>query len=506
MILPKPIVPAALALALGANAAPASSVLAHWRLDEPSVPFADSAGAQVLLEHDEATTEPMPVAGADGGAVYLNFQADPGISTRLHASGPELLTDSFGFSFWISPVEMHPGDNLLAMEMPAVSGADFTRMAWQIQVGGDNGSGAAPLELVVRGADRNAGDFFGSVFSAVTVPLQTSRDQWFHIAGGYDAASGRLSLFVNGVEASSNGQAGAPNSDGTGLSAGTVRNGPDVVAYAALTCLDDLRMHDGPLTDLEVDALQQVGGRQAKLLAHWRLDEAASPFADAGKHASALGHDVATTFPDSVQGVSNAGVRLKSQETPGVSTRLAAYGAEVQSDSFGFSFWVHPVNMSPWENLIGKEMLPTSTGPDFTRLAWQVQTGDDDGSGMAPLVFVVRGTDRETTDFHGEVISSVKLPLHTNMGTWYHVAGGYDTITGRMLIHVNGVEASSQGQPGALCSDGGAFVAGSMVNDAGFVAYAAIAEVDELQLYDGPLWAGDAAFLMANPRARSRDR
>lgn len=497
----KPFPPLLLALFCAIECLSASTLVSRWRLDEPQSPFADSGPAGIPLGHDTATTPPMDVAGADGGAVYLDFQNEAGVSTRLHASGPGLKTDSFGFSFWISPVGMHPGNNLLAMEMPATTGPDFAKMAWQVQVGGDNGSGSAPLELVVRGADRTQGDFFGSVFSAVPVPLQASRDRWFHIAGGYDATSGRLSLFVNGVEASANGQAGAPNSDGTGLSVGTVRNGTGIVAYAALTCLDDLRMHDGPLSGWEVDALQQVRGRQAKLLARWKLDEGVSPFAAAANQAGALVHDGATTGPDSIQGVGSAGVGLKWQSPPGVSTRLAAFGGEVQSDSFGFSFWLRPLNLSPWENLIGKEMMATSSGPAFSRLAWQLQTGDDNGSGMAPLILVVRGTDRGTTDFHGAVVSSVKLPLHANPGLWYHIAGGYDTVTGRMLLHVNGVETSSQGQPGARCSDGGAFVVGSMVNDAGFIAYAAISEIDEVQLYDGPLWADDAAYLMANPAA-----
>ncbi len=483
---------------LAHGAAAASDLVSRWRLDESAAPFADSGGAGIAMRHDAATTAPMSVPGRDGGAVYLDFQAGPGLSTRLHAPGTGVASDSFGFSFWLSPVSMHPGDNLLALEMPASAGPAFTRMAWQLQVGADNG-GAAPLELVVRGADRDMGDFFGSVFSSLKVPLQASRDRWFHIAGGYDAATGSISIYINGTAAISGGTPGARNSAGTGLTLGTVRNGPDVVAYAALACVDDLRLHDGPPGAEEVDALQQVSGRQARLLAAWKLDEAAPPYAEAGQRASALGHDPSTAPPDAVTGVGANGAGLRWRNPPGISTRLPVYGEEVQADSFGFSFWMHPVNLSPWENLIGKEMLPTSAGSGHTRVAWRVRTGDDDGSGMAPLVLVVRGSDRATSDFFGDVVSAVKLPLHSDPGAWYHVAGGYDTITGRLLIHVNGVESSAQGQPGANCSDGGAFVVGSMLNDTSFVTSAAIADIDEIQLFDGPLWAGDAGFLMENP-------
>ncbi len=491
--------PLALAFACAIDGLAAATLVSRWRLDEAQAPYADSGAAGIAMNHDTATSEPVPVVGADGGAVYLNFNPNPGVSTRLQASGPAVLTDRFGFSFWISPVEMHPGDNLLAMEMPATTGPAFTRMAWQVQVGADNGSGTALLELVVRGGDRVQGDFFGSVFSAVAVPLRTSRDRWFHVAGGYDSTSGRLSLFVNGVEASALGLPGAPNSRGVGLGVGTVRNGPDTVAYAALTCLDDLRIYDAPLADWEVDALLRVSGRQARLLGHWRLDEASPPFAEAGGRAAAFWHDIASTAPEPAQGVRGAATRLKWDNAPGVSTRLAVYGNEVQSDSFGFSFWVRPAYLASWESLIGKEMLPSSSGAGFTRLAWQVQSGADDGTGLAPLVLVVRGTDRAATDFHGQVASSVKLPLHADPGTWYHVAGGYDSPTGRLLLHVNGVESSSQGVAGATCSDGGAFVIGSMVNDADFIVFAGMAAIDEVQLYDGPLWASDAVHLMENP-------
>ena len=493
------LLPVALAFACAIDGLAAASLVSRWRLDEAAAPYADSGSAGIMMDGDPATSAPVPVVGADGGAAYLNFNPNPGVSTRLHASGPALLNDSFGFSFWISPVEMHPGDNLVAMEMPAVTGPAFTRMAWQVQVAADNGSGFAPLELVVRGADRGKGDFFGSVFSVVSVPLRASRDRWFHVAGGYDSASGRLSLFVNGVEASAAGQPGAPNSGGVGLGVGTVRNGPDLVAYAALACLDDLRIYDSPLVDQEVDALQRVSGRQARLLGHWRLDEPSPPFAEAGQRAAAFWHDSATTVPDPAQGVSGAATRLQWDDPPGLSTRLAVYGNEVQSDSFGFSFWVRPVYLSSWDSLIGKEMLPASSGPGFTRLAWQVQCGADDGTGMAPLVLVVRGTDRTTTDFHGSVTSSLRLPLHAEPGAWYHVAGGYDSATGRMLLHVNGVESSTQGVPGATCSDGGAFVMGSMVNDTAYVAFAGMAVLDEVQLYDGPLWGSDAVYLMGHP-------
>lgn len=154
----------AMIFAFCTGGARASSLVAHWRMDEENPPFSNSTLTNNPLNHDPATTAPMPVNGRQGGASYLDFRTASGISTRLHAAGAGLQTDSFGFSFWISPVDMHPGDNLLAKEMAVTGGANFTRMAWQVQVGQDNGSGASPLEFVVRGDDRSAGDFSAACF------------------------------------------------------------------------------------------------------------------------------------------------------------------------------------------------------------------------------------------------------------------------------------------------------------------------------------------------------
>ncbi|MCB1132104.1 MAG: hypothetical protein KDN05_13310, partial [Verrucomicrobiae bacterium] len=471
-------------------------MVSRWSFDEWQVPFGNSVSGAGDLVQDPATSPVEPIAGKSSGAAYLRFTDPPGISTRLSSANPLSATDSFGFSFWLSPVSTHAGDNLIAMEMPAAGGADYSRLAWQVQAVAAAEAGMLRLELVVRGADRGQGDFFGSVVSSGSLPEAVSRDRWFHIAGGYDAVTGETTIFVDGSAAVSAGTPGAPNSLATGFAVGTVRNNGDPVAYAALACFDDLRLFGGPLTASEVDALQQVRGRIPGLLKRWTLDEGLPPFASSG---GAFELDSNTTAPQAATGVAGGATTLGWEVSPGISTRLAAYDESLQQNDFGFSFWCHPVNLSPWDNLLGKEMLATTAGDPFTRLAWQVQVGADDGSGMAPLVFVVRGTDRPTSDFFGEVVSSIKVPLYGSAGIWYHVAGGYDAATGGLQLHVNGVEAGTQGSPGANCSDGGAVAIGSMVNGTDFVAFAAIADIDEVRIYDGPLWAGDALALMEDP-------
>src|SRR5207244_8483946 len=122
----------------------------------------------------------------------------------------------------------------------------------------------------------------GNVFQSVPVPLTAASSAWIHIAGGYDATTGAITLYVNGVRAdSTNGRPGAHSSDANPVAIGTVKNGGDFVRYAARTFIDEVQLYDGPLSAAEVAALRENPARvtdeltrfPAKLLAHWKFDE-----------------------------------------------------------------------------------------------------------------------------------------------------------------------------------------------------------------------------------------
>lgn len=238
----------------------------------------------------------------------------------------------------------------------------------------------------------------------------------------------------------------------------------------------------------------------ANLVARWKLDESGAIHADAGPNGVSLIQDATTTPAISTAGIKGAAVQLGFQNPPGVSTRLAATGAPLQRDSFGFSFWLNPVFLNEWDNLIAKEMAFNNSVPGFSRIAWQVHLLANNGSGAAALELLVRGDDRGAGDFYGTVVSTTNLPLQSSSAAWVHVAGGYDSTTGALRLYVNGVESvSNNSSPGAQSSDGGAFSIGTARNGADFVAFAAGARVEDVQLYDGPLTAPEAALLNANP-------
>jgi len=506
----------------------AAELLAHWHMGEGAPPFVDAGVNGIPLLQDAATATASSGMGIEASAAYLNWVSGL-TATRVYSSDSRLQQDSFGFSFWINPVNLNPFDSLLTKEMafnntiPA-----YARMAWQVHVMDNNGSGAAALQLIVRGDQRGQGDFFGSVQSSTTLPLASNSVAWFHVAGGYDARTGALKLYVNGLETvSGNSSPGAHNSDGSALALGSARNGADFVSYSAITFMDDVQIYAEPLSAAEVEYLlthpgehvrdlwitgqsrsgggnatgvgfESIGGRSYQVSVGTGL----GGFVPAASVTSSipLVHDAATATALADAGIEGDGVQLRWVSPETSATRLAATHEALQTDSFGFSFWMKPDNLNPYDSLLTKEMAAAGSGDLFTRIAWQVHVMDNNGSGAAPLQFIVRGSNRGVGDFYGTAISTATVPLSVNSPYWVHVAGGYDALTGALRLYVNGSETvSGNSSPGADNSDGGALSVGSARNGPDFVTFAAATHLDDLQVYDGPLAAAEAAFLAGHP-------
>jgi Concanavalin A-like lectin/glucanases superfamily len=245
-------------------AAIGAQLVAHWTLDETASPYLDSSGNGAALLQDVQTATSTNGPGVVCLAAGLNWNQVPGVATRLTVTNPAVQTDSFGFSFWLRPVYLDLNNNLIAKEMPYTSAVNGSqRIAWQLRISGTNLGGTAPLELIVRGNNPTNGSFFGNVLSTVSVPLSTNSGTWFHVAGGYDAFSGNLSLFVNGVQSlATNGVPGAHSSDGSPFDVGSVRNGSDFVASApSLAFIDDLQLYNGPLAASDVAILMANPGQ-----------------------------------------------------------------------------------------------------------------------------------------------------------------------------------------------------------------------------------------------------
>ncbi|MBU0679388.1 MAG: LamG domain-containing protein [Verrucomicrobia bacterium] len=506
-----------------------AELLAHWLLNEFVPPYADAGPFGIPLASDAATATPPSGAGIEGLAPLLQFEDPPGVSSRLYADHSLLQSDSFGFSLWARPVYLNGGDRLLSKEMAFNDSVPaYSRTAWTVGLLPDNGSGYAPVELIVRGSDRGVSDFHGNAVSAAVIPLQIDADDWIHIAGGYDSATGDLTLYVNGVKTTSgNSSPGALNSDGGPVALGTARNGGDFVAFAGTMFAEDLQIYDAPLSDEEAAFL--FGNPASSVPGDFYIVSAGidgSSEDHALSFESVSGEDYvveATTDltgfadvldatadtplerdADTANPIIGAGIEGDAPQVTWVegstASRLYSDDEALQNNSFGFSFWVKPAYLNPFDSLITKEMSFDDSVPLYSRMSWQVHLLDNNGSDAAQIQLIVRGDDRTVGDFFGTAISSATVPLFSASPQWYHVAGGYNAATGDLRLYVNGEETiSGNSSSGAANSDGGAFAVGSARNGADFVAFGGIAYVDDIQLFDGPPTADEVDALISYP-------
>lgn len=486
----------------------AAGLTGRWSFEETASPYSDSGPNSIPMVQDTDSTTAISNGGVAGNGTELNWQDPPAVATRLAADGAAIQTDSFGFSFWINPIYLQAFEVLAGKEMAFDNSvANYLRKAWQVQV-----TGSGQLELIVRGDTRPA-DFFGAVQSSVALALQTDSPDWVHIAGGYDAVTGALSLYVDGSATYAAGTAGATNSDGAPFVLGSQRNGTDFIESAAGAQFDEVQLFDGPLTADEVAFLRAnpsltVADRPLPTLsAHWTLDEAAAPYPNSASGIADLEQDTETTdaLSENPSLIGNAAVL--NFGSPPVATRLFTDADAVQSDSFSFSFWLRPDGISGGDTLLTKECPEDLLGdPAYSLCSWKLTVLDDgESDGFSPLQLVVRGADRSVSEpFFGDVTSSAQIELNTSSSTWIHVAGGYDAATGAIALYVNDGDTvvSSDSRivtPGADNSDGSPFSVGSARNGTDFVGFAAGAAIDDLQFYQGLLTAAQVDELQQNP-------
>ena len=110
-----------------------------------------------------------------------------------------------------------------------------------------------------------------------------------------------------------------------------------------------------------------------QLVARWTFDETASPYLDSSGNGAALVQDLQTATPTNGPGIVCTAVGLNWNQVSGVATRLTVTNPAVQTDCFGFSFWLRPVHLDLNNNLIAKEMPYTLAVSGSQRIAWQLR-------------------------------------------------------------------------------------------------------------------------------------
>ncbi len=253
------VVGASLALAATAQA----TLISSWSMDEAASPYANSGPNGGSLVQDVGTDTAGTGAGFNGNAAHLQYSG--GTSTRISSQSDPQSGNSFGFSFFINPEYVNEGDYFMTSEATggSISTRGFDYWNWTVRAVG--GAGALKLEFIVRGSGGVGAEGFAAVSSDEVMAVGGGQSgHWLHVAGGYDASSGALSLFVrdmvddlSAVEYSGSGDSGL-TTHGAGLSLGTVDYNGSYVNFAANTWVDDVKLFDAPLNATDVANLELV--------------------------------------------------------------------------------------------------------------------------------------------------------------------------------------------------------------------------------------------------------
>jgi hypothetical protein len=91
---------------------------------------------------------------------------------------------------------------------------------------------------------------------------ETNENVWYHIAGGYDAQSGAMAIYVNGGSDSAIGTPGANNSNPDPLVLGSAQNGCiEKVSFSPGCFLDEVQIYNGILTAAQASLLRNNPGQ-----------------------------------------------------------------------------------------------------------------------------------------------------------------------------------------------------------------------------------------------------
>lgn len=417
---------------------------AHWKMDEgQGGTAADVSGAHPATLHGATWT-----SGRTGGAIRL---ADAYAQT----SGPIVdTTRNFTVAAW-ARLTATDGDATLITQEGSATGA----FALQYVKADDRWA------LTMTEADADSAPAVRALSSAAP-----RVGEWTHLVGVYDAAAGRITLYVNGrregtAAVITTWNATGPLTIGRGKVAGAASdNWPGDV--------DEVRVYDRALFADEVADLVHSA---ATLVGHWKLDE-----------------ESGTTAADSSGRATAATLSGAASWTYGwLDGALALDGVDGHAQTGGpVADTRNSFTVTAWTQL---DHLPTA---DTTAVAQAgdraagFQLGFDQEQGR--WVFGMATADTDAASVVRTRSDAIPTPLE-----WTHLAGVYDALAGQLRIYVNGRLASSTVVDHVSTWNAtGPLQLGRTKAEGAFTGYWPGA-VDDVRVYDSALSAEQIAQLAA---------
>ncbi|MDJ0926913.1 MAG: DNRLRE domain-containing protein [Gammaproteobacteria bacterium] len=368
--------------------------IAHWMFDETSGTIADDA-----IGNNDGTLIDGPVWAQgikDGG---LRFD---GVDDRVDAGTFDVTGSGITMVGWFNADVISTSDPRIISKAnsTAVQGA-----RWQLSTSNSGSNRYLRMRL-------KAG---GTTDELIDTTTNLTPGQWYFAAGTYNAASGRMTLYLNGVEiASTNHAVGGPVDTDPTVSVEIGSNGTAERFFDGI--LDDVRVYDRPLSATEIAELAVIPTPEP--IAHWMLNDGAGTTA-----IDSVGGNDGTLYNGPSWVAGSLGDAL---EFDGNNDRVTTNSNFTPPSAGTVSFWMQ-VDGPPGAH--GRIL-----GLHDTWEIRHVTTGTPDGIPYG-LVFDL-GVSGVNTEF-------VTTTTIDNPGQWYHIAASYDTATDAYAVYIDGVPHTS---------------------------------------------------------------
>ncbi|MFI1563936.1 LamG-like jellyroll fold domain-containing protein [Streptomyces sp. NPDC020490] len=323
---------------------------------------------------------------------------------------------------------------------------------------------------------------------------------WTHLIGVYDAESGKMMLYVNGVLVADDVQARHTSWNATGAVQIGRKIGLDGYTGNLKGSVADVKIHDRVIPPAEG---QELGGVQPHQLAYWQLDEATSGVSPetGGGTGLTLGGGASIYVPDE-----SCDADLDPDCTPpaeplwgdgnltldGTDAYAArAAGLLSAQDSFTVTARARLATADPASD----ETLLSLPGTNGSAATVRYSAADD------AWELVVTDAD-SASPVTTELLDAGHLP--SSEGDGDHVALVYNAVFGDVLLYVNGVAVADAPWDNSWDFSTTGLQIGRALTGSTASEYFAGA-VDEVRVYQGPLDASLVALLTAMPSGASID-
>lgn len=446
-----------------------------------------------------ATGAPTYQAGYSGSA----FQVNPAFGSSLRTSGPILSTTaSFSAGAWVKLQDK--------TKHQAVFSQDGNRMsAFMLRYAPD-------VDRWIFGtsdSDTDAGLYYWA--KSTSVPKE---GVWTHLAVVHDTTTHKLSLYVNGIREAQRDANPTFNATGTFVVGAAKVGGNPTARWFGL--LDEVNVYDGALTDAEVatlnnapveraryaldgSAVDSVGGVPTSVYGNgvsWENTNGVSAAKFTGNHFDHSGVAPSAApigewhLDGSLTDTSGGGRDLNARKTSGATTPSYINPG---------IFW-QGATFNGVDNWLQRDTAVLDTSKSFSVSAF-VKLDRDNGwftvasqDGVRAASFVLQYSDQDDrwafSMINGDQDESPSVGVLSThppkIGTWTHLMGVYDAVSGKARLFVNGTLEGEAPFSSAWAS-AGPFVVGAVKWSGNRINFFPGA-IDEVRVYDRALTADDA--------------